>query len=131
VKVANWINHLDFDWQSPIWRRMFQTISSYRTLLRYDSRGVGLSDWTVEDFSFAALASDLTTVIEAAQPEPFALLGISQGAAIAIDYAVRHPERVTRLILWGGFARGRMSSDCERVRSYRALLCRCAAALAN
>jgi pimeloyl-ACP methyl ester carboxylesterase len=126
VKVANWINHLDFDWQSPIWCGIFQAISTYRTLVRYDSRGVGLSDWAVEDFSFAALASDLTTVIDATRPERFALLGISQGAAVAIDYAVRHPERVSHLILWGGFARGRLNrgnpEDAAQSEAFRTIL---------
>lgn len=107
VKAANWLNHLEFDWHSPIWQPLFAELTGYRRLLRYDSRGTGLSDRTVEDFAFPVLVTDLETVVEAVQPPPFALLGISQGAAIAIDYAVRHPQRVTQLILWGGFARGR------------------------
>lgn len=107
VKVASWLNHLEFDWESPVWRGLFRDFASYRQVIRYDSRGVGLSDRAVDDLSFNALASDLDTVIDAVDPPPFALLGISQGAAIAIRYAVRHPARVSRLILWGGFARGR------------------------
>lgn len=126
VKVANWINHLEYDWHSPIWRRMFQTLSSCRRFMRYDSRGVGLSDWTVEDFSFRYLAQDLETVVEAARLERFALLGISQGAAIAIDYAARHPARVSHLILWGGFARGRMNrgnpEDAAQSEAFRTIM---------
>ncbi len=107
LKVANWLNHLEFDWSSPMWAPLFHEFTRYRQLLRYDSRGVGLSDWDVGDFTFDLLVDDLEAVIAASGVENFALLGISQGAAIAIDYAARHPERVTHLILWGGFARGR------------------------
>ena len=107
LKVANWLNHLEFDWVSPMWAPLFNEFTSYRQLLRYDSRGVGLSDWDVGEFTFDLLVDDLETVIDASGVETFALLGISQGAAIAIDYAARNPDRVTHLILWGGFARGR------------------------
>jgi pimeloyl-ACP methyl ester carboxylesterase len=107
LKVANWLNHLEFDWASPMWAPLFHEFAGYRQLLRYDSRGVGLSDWDVGDFTFDLLVDDLEAVIDVSGVETFALLGISQGAAIAIDYAARHPERVTHLVLWGGFARGR------------------------
>ena len=107
VKVANWLNHLEKDWQSPMWGPLFREIANFRKLLRYDSRGVGLSTWDVQDIQYDSFLADLETVIDNAAPEPFAILGISQGAAIAIDYAARHPDRVTHLILWGGFARGR------------------------
>ncbi len=119
VKVANWLNHLEFDWTSPVWSYLFHEFASYRSLVRYDSRGVGLSDREVEEISFASMASDLETIIDKSNLPPFALLGISLGAAIAIDYAVRYPERVTHLVLWGGFARGRRrrGSDEEIARS--------------
>ena len=107
LKVANWLNHLEFDWVSPMWAPLFHDFTRYRQLLRYDSRGVGLSDWEVGDFTFDRLVDDLEAVIDASGVETFALLGISQGAAIAIDYAARNPDRVTHLVLWGGFARGR------------------------
>jgi len=107
LKVANWLNHLEFDWISPMWAPLFHEFIGYRQLLRYDSRGVGLSDWDVGDITFDLVVDDLEAVIDASGTETFALLGVSQGAAIAIDYAARHPERVTHLILWGGFARGR------------------------
>lgn len=119
VKVANWLNHLEFDWTSPIMGDLFQEFASYRTLVRYDSRGIGLSDREADDLSFAAMVEDFETVVDAASLPPFALLGISQGAGIAIDYAVRHPDRVTHLVLWGGFARGRRrrGSDEEVAQS--------------
>lgn len=107
LKVANWINHLEFDWISPMWSDLLHEFASYRQLLRYDSRGVGLSDWEVGDISYDLLVEDFEAVIDASGVETFALLGISQGAAIAIDYAARNPDRVTHLVLWGGFARGR------------------------
>ncbi len=106
VKTANWLNHLEYDWESPVWRHVFRDLAKDHQLIRYDERGNGLSDWDVEDISFEAFVSDLETVVDAAGTERFALFGISQGCAISIAYAVRHPERVTHLVLYGGYARG-------------------------
>jgi pimeloyl-ACP methyl ester carboxylesterase/DNA-binding winged helix-turn-helix (wHTH) protein len=107
IKAANWLNHLEYDWRSPIWSHLLQALATSHRLIRYDGRGNGLSDWDVEDISFDGFVHDLETVVEAAGTERFDLLGISQGCAISIAYAVRHPERVNRLVLYGGFARGR------------------------
>jgi pimeloyl-ACP methyl ester carboxylesterase/DNA-binding CsgD family transcriptional regulator len=107
VKAATWLTHLEFDWESPVWRHWLQQLGNGHTLVRYDERGCGLSDRDIEDLSLESWVGDLETVVEAAGLERFALLGISQGAAIAIAYAVRHPERVTHLVLYGGYARGR------------------------
>jgi pimeloyl-ACP methyl ester carboxylesterase len=85
---------------------VFRGLARNHQLIRYDERGNGLSDWDVEDISFEAFVSDLETVVNAAGIERFALFGISQGCAISIAYAVRHPERVSRLVLYGGYARG-------------------------
>lgn len=106
VKTANWLNHLEFDWESPVWRHLMREMSSRHTLVRYDERGNGLSDWAVEDISFEAFVRDLEAVVEASGVGRFALLGISQGCAVAVAYAVRHPERVSRLVLHGGYAAG-------------------------
>lgn len=106
VKAANWMNHLEYDWESPVWRQFFQALATRYTLLRYDARGNGLSDWGVEAVSLDAWVSDLETVVDAAGVERFPLLGMSQGCAISIAYAVRHPDRVSHLILYGGFALG-------------------------
>ncbi|MEZ5830226.1 MAG: alpha/beta fold hydrolase [Dongiaceae bacterium] len=106
VKTANWLNHLEFDWQSPVWRHLLDALTAEFRLVRYDERGNGLSDWKVEDFSIEALVRDLETVVDAAGLDRFPLLAISQGCAAAISYAVRHPERVTRLVLHGGYAKG-------------------------
>jgi DNA-binding SARP family transcriptional activator/pimeloyl-ACP methyl ester carboxylesterase len=106
VKTANWLNHLEFDWQSPVWRHLLHALTGDFRLIRYDERGNGLSDWKVEDFSIDALVRDLETVVDAAGLYRFPLLGISQGCAVAISYAVRHPQRVTSMVLHGGYAKG-------------------------
>jgi len=114
IKAANWLNHLEYDWQSPIWSHLFRALAATHRLIRYDERGNGLSDWDVADISFDAFVQDLESVIEATGLKRFALLGISQGAAVSIAYAVRYPERVSHLILLGGFARGRHKRDPEQ-----------------
>ena len=108
VKAANWLNHLEFDWESPVWRHLLDELTRHHRLIRYDERGCGLSDWDAAEFSFEAWLQDLETVVDDAGADRFALLGISQGASIAIAYAVRHPERVSHLVLHGGYARGRL-----------------------
>ena len=106
VKTANWMNHVEYDWASSINRHLFVALARDFTLLRYDARGNGLSDWDVEDISLDAWVTDLETVVDAAGLDRFPLFAISQGCAISIAFAVRHPERVSHLILYGGFARG-------------------------
>ena len=108
VKTGNWMNHLEYDWESPIWRHVFRGLSYDHTLVRYDARGNGMSDWDVDTLSLDAWVTDLETVVDAAGVERFPLLGISQGGAVAIAYAVRRPERVSHLILYGAFALGGM-----------------------
>jgi pimeloyl-ACP methyl ester carboxylesterase len=111
VKAANWLSHLEYDWQSPVWRHWLEGLAQHHTLIRYDERGCGLSDWQIDDFSFEAWVDDLETVVEAAGLERFPLLGLSQGGPIAIAYAVRHPERVSHLILYGSYVRGRLKRN--------------------
>ena len=106
IKTGNWMTHLEFDLESPIWRHLYRELAKSHTLIRYDARGNGLSDRTVDEISFDAFVGDLETVADAAGITRFALLGISQGCAVAIAYAVRHPERVSHLILYGGYALG-------------------------
>ena len=107
VKAANWLNHLEYDWESPVWSPFLQALAKDHQLFRYDERGNGLSDWEVEDISFEAFVRDLESVVEASGLKRFPLFGISQGCAVSIAYAVHHPERVTHLVLFGGYARGR------------------------
>ena len=107
LKAANWLNHLQYDWESPVWSHLLRELAAEHQLIRYDERGNGLSDWDVEDISFEAFVRDLESVVDATGIDRFALLGISQGCAVSIAYAVRHPERVSHLVLYGGYARGR------------------------
>jgi pimeloyl-ACP methyl ester carboxylesterase/DNA-binding winged helix-turn-helix (wHTH) protein len=107
VKAANWLSHLDYDWESPVWRHWLVELSRRFRLVRYDERGCGLSDWDVRRFSFDDWVDDLETVVDTAGLGRFPLLGLSQGGPVAIAYAVRHPERVSHLVLHGSFAQGR------------------------
>jgi DNA-binding SARP family transcriptional activator/pimeloyl-ACP methyl ester carboxylesterase len=106
VKTANWLNHLEFDWESPLWRHIFRGLSDGRSLIRYDARGNGLSDWNVEDFSLERQVNDLEAVVAAAGLDRFPLLGLSQGCAVSVEFAARYPDKITKLILVGGYARG-------------------------
>jgi class 3 adenylate cyclase/pimeloyl-ACP methyl ester carboxylesterase len=106
VRTANWLTHIEYDWESPLRRSGLINLARNYTLVRYDPRGTGLSDWDVDDFSLDAWVSDLETVVNAAGLKRFPLLAISQGCAVSITYVVRHPECVSHLILYGGFALG-------------------------
>ncbi len=106
VKSANWLSHLEFDWHSPVWRHWFRYLSNGRELIRFDPRGCGLSDWDAADLSHAAQVADLEALIHSIGLERFPLLGVSQGGAACIEYAVRHPERVSVLVLYGCYAEG-------------------------
>ena len=107
VKAPNWLTHLEFEWKSPVWRHWWEELAKDRRVVRFDQRGSGLSDRSVEDLSFGAWVSDLESVVDDVGLDRFALLGISQGGAVAVEYAVRHPERVSHLILYGAYPRGR------------------------
>jgi len=106
VKVANWLSHLDYDWESPVWRHWLVELSRRFTLVRYDERGCGLSDWDLPQFSFEEWVDDLESVVDAVGLDRFPLLGISQGGPVAIAYAVRHPERVSHLVVFGSYVQG-------------------------
>jgi pimeloyl-ACP methyl ester carboxylesterase/DNA-binding winged helix-turn-helix (wHTH) protein len=106
VKTANWLNHLEYDWESPVWSHLLHALAAEHRLIRYDERGNGLSDWNVNDISFEAFVRDLETVVDAAGLDRFSLLGVSQGCPVSIAYAVRNPGRVSHLVLYGGYARG-------------------------
>lgn len=111
VKAANLLGHLEFDWTSPVWRHWMESLAKHHTLVRYDERGCGLSDWEVDDFTLDAWVQDLEVVVDTLGLERFPLLGLSQGGPIAINYAVRHPEKVSDLILYGSYARGRFKRN--------------------
>jgi|GraSoiStandDraft_50_1057286.scaffolds.fasta_scaffold31469_2 DNA-binding winged helix-turn-helix (wHTH) protein/pimeloyl-ACP methyl ester carboxylesterase len=123
VKTANWMNHVEFDWQSPVWSPLLRRLAEQFRLIRYDERGTGLSDWDVADISFETFVRDLETVVDALRLDRFALFGNAQGAAVAIVYAVRHPERVSRLVLSGGYAQGwRARGNPAEIEGRKALL---------
>ncbi|MEU3648821.1 alpha/beta fold hydrolase [Lentzea sp. NPDC034063] len=117
LKAANWLTHLDLEWKSPVWAHWLSGLGRGRQLVRYDERGCGLSSWDVPGFTFEDWVDDLETVVDAVGLDRFPLLGVSQGGAVAVAYAARHPERVSRLILAGAYARGRQvraRDDAER-----------------
>jgi pimeloyl-ACP methyl ester carboxylesterase/DNA-binding winged helix-turn-helix (wHTH) protein len=123
VKAGNWLNHLEYDWESPVWSHLLKWMAGNWKLIRYDARGNGLSDWDVDDISFDAFVRDLETVVDAAGLERFDLFGASQGAAVSVAYAVKHPERVNKLVLYGGFARGRrIRATPEELRQSDAMM---------
>jgi pimeloyl-ACP methyl ester carboxylesterase/DNA-binding winged helix-turn-helix (wHTH) protein len=122
LKVANWMNHLQYDWESPYWGHIMRRLAQGRTLVRYDARGTGLSDGAVAELSLDAWVGDVEAVVSATGLQRFPLFGISQGCAIAIAYAVRHPERVTRLILLGGYALGAYRRSAASSEERRALV---------
>lgn len=107
VRAANWMTHLGYDVESPVWRHWVRDMSLQHKFIRYDERGCGLSDWDASEFTFEDWVADLESVVEALGLERFPLLGVSQGGAVAVAYAARHPERVTGLVLSGAYARGR------------------------
>ena len=123
VKTANWLNHLELELESPIWGHWFRGLSQFRTLVRYDARGNGMSDWEVRDLTFGAMVSDVATVVDAAEIESFDLIGISQGVPVAVAYAAKYPERVKRMVLVGGFAVGWANSqNAEAIKSWEAMV---------
>lgn len=99
-----WLSHLEFDWQSPVWHHFLQDLGSIATVIRYDERGFGMSDWDVDDFGLEARVADLSAVIDAAGLDRCAIVGMSQGGPVAVAYAVQQPARVSRLILYGAYA---------------------------
>jgi pimeloyl-ACP methyl ester carboxylesterase/DNA-binding CsgD family transcriptional regulator len=124
VKASTWLTHLEYDWDSPVWRHWPRFLSEHFHFIRYDERGCGMSQRDVDDVSHENWLGDLTAVIEAAAPKPpFALLGMSQGAAAAIQYSIAHPERVSHLILCGAYAQGfGKRNDVDAEKRYNAIL---------
>jgi pimeloyl-ACP methyl ester carboxylesterase/DNA-binding CsgD family transcriptional regulator len=123
VKAANWMSHLEYEWESPVWRHWMEFFSRHFRFVRYDERGCGMTDWNVDDITPDRQFADLCEVIDAAGVrEPLSLLGISQGGATCIRYAVNHPERVARLILYGAYAQGwARRGDAEGAHEYESI----------
>lgn len=128
LQSAHWLSHLEYDWELPIARYRLLDLAKAHSLVRYDARGNGLSAWDVSDMSFDAWVSDMETVVDAAGLDRFPVLAISQSVPVSIAYAARHPDRVSCLILYGGFAAGRNrrsdipAADRERVAAMRTLI---------
>lgn len=124
VRAANWLTHLEYDLESPVWSHWIHFFADHFRLVRYDERGCGLTDRNVEDLSFERWVEDLEAVVEAAGiDEPFALLGVSQGAAAALAFAERHPERVARIIVYGGYAQGwRVRGDVKGAELFESII---------
>ena len=123
IKASNWLSHLEYEWESPFWRHWLRFFGERFRFVRHDERGCGMTDREVEDLSFPRRIADFEQLVEAAEPSaPFALLGMSQGASVVIDYAVRHPERVSHLVIYGGYAQGWARRASRRSqREYKAL----------
>jgi pimeloyl-ACP methyl ester carboxylesterase/DNA-binding CsgD family transcriptional regulator len=115
VRVNNWFTHLEHDWVNPVWRHWSELLADRRTLVRYDPRGSGLSDRDPADVSLDALVSDLSAVVDALRLPRFPLIGLCKGGAIAIAYAARHPERVSRLVLYDSYLHGAFVDSGEKL----------------
>ncbi|KQP14701.1 alpha/beta fold hydrolase [Pseudorhodoferax sp. Leaf267] len=106
LRAAHWLSHVEHDLASPVWRPWLTELSRQHQYIRYDQRGCGLSDRGVANLSLAAWVGDLEAVADGLGLQRFPLIGMSQGGAVAITYALRHPERVSQLVLVGAYARG-------------------------
>jgi DNA-binding winged helix-turn-helix (wHTH) protein/pimeloyl-ACP methyl ester carboxylesterase len=123
VRAGHWLTHLDHDWHSPVWQPFLDELGKDFGVTRYDQRGNGLSDWDPPSFTLSAFIEDLEAVVDRAGLDRFALYGVSQGAPIAAAYTARHPDRVSKLILHGGYVQGRLIRGDEHEREKgRALL---------
>jgi pimeloyl-ACP methyl ester carboxylesterase/DNA-binding CsgD family transcriptional regulator len=124
VKAATWLTHLEYDFESPVWQHWTRFLAGHFHYWRYDERGSGMSDWDVRDLSLERRVRDLETIVDAAGiDEPFTLLGMSQGSSVCVAYAARHPDRVARMILCGGYVRGALRrSDEDANQAYEAII---------
>jgi pimeloyl-ACP methyl ester carboxylesterase/DNA-binding CsgD family transcriptional regulator len=123
VRVANWLTHLDLDWKGPLWSHWFREFSKHHTLIRFDQRGAGLSDRSVGELTMDAWVRDLETIVDDAGLDRFPILGFCQGGAIALAFAVQHPERVIHLILFDSYSRGDLvdGTPPQRIKETKAL----------
>jgi pimeloyl-ACP methyl ester carboxylesterase/DNA-binding CsgD family transcriptional regulator len=111
VKVGNYMGHVEYDWDTPVWAHWLEELTRNHTLIYYDERGSGLSDWNAEDVSFEAWVRDLEAVVDAAGLQRFPLFAMSQAGAVAVAFTARHPDKVTRLIVHGAYSRGWLKRD--------------------
>lgn len=111
VHAAHWLGHLEVDWNTPVWSPFYEALGARFRLTRYDSRGCGLSDREVAQWSLERMIEDFSAVVDAAGLERFAIFAASQGGAVAATYAARNPQRVSHLVLCGAYVRGRLVRD--------------------
>ena len=119
LKAPNYLNHIEYEWGSPFWGPFLAEFARTNHLVRFDQRGNGLSDWDVETITLDSMTEDMEAVVEASGLDRFALFGISQGAAFSIRYAAKHPDKVSCLILFGGFGRGSAMRNNPDYEVYR------------
>lgn len=122
IRAVDWLNHLEFEWKNPVMRNWLSQVMAQNTLVRYDQRGSGLSDWNVDDFSFERTVRDFEELVDQTGFDRFALMGSCQGGAVATAYAAKHPERVSRLVLIGAFANGWPPPGDSVMEQFNALL---------
>jgi DNA-binding winged helix-turn-helix (wHTH) protein/pimeloyl-ACP methyl ester carboxylesterase len=123
IRTGHWLTHLEHDWHSPIWRPFLDRMGRNFEVVRYDQRGCGLSDWDLSDLAFERFIEDLEAVVDASGHERFVLYATSQGVPVAVEYAARHPERVSHLVILGGYATGRLvRSNAAEVEQGEAIL---------
>jgi pimeloyl-ACP methyl ester carboxylesterase/DNA-binding CsgD family transcriptional regulator len=122
VRAGTWLTHVEFDWGSPVWRHWLEGLGGRHTVIRYDERGCGLSDRDILDVTLEDSVGDLEAVVDAAGLDRFVLLGLSAGAPVAVAYAARHPDRVERLVLYGGYAYWSTGADEEARRLAETLI---------
>lgn len=124
VRGAHWITHLEYDWESPVWSHWMDFLSSHFSMIRYDERGNGMSQRDPQDVTEPNWLPDLEAVIDAAKPpEPLILMGVSQGSVSSISFAAKYPERVSHLIIYGGYSRGHAHrGDPEAMREFQAIV---------
>lgn len=119
IKAANWLSHLELDWSAPIWSPLFRELARDFRFIRYDERGNGLSDWNIGELSQSVFVKDLEAIINQFEYDKVPLLGISQGVAVCVDYAIANPDRVSKLVLFGGYPKGWRIDATPEVKAVR------------
>jgi len=113
LRASHWLTHLEFDWHSPVWRPLLDALGANSTVVRYDQRGTGLSDRSLRGSNLEDFSADLEAVADAAGLDRFPIFAASQGVPVAIHFAAHYPERVSKLVLYGGYVEGAVIRDAN------------------